>query len=53
MLFLKYYTVRKVALGGESVTDLVTQVRQLLRQDMRELQELVDAMEPVESWDEG
>jgi len=35
------------------VTDLVEQVCQLLGQDLRELQELVDTMEPVESWDEG
>ena len=32
------------------VTDLVLQVCQLLRQD---LQELIDGMEEVEPWDEG
>ena len=35
------------------VTDIVMLVCQLLRRDLRELQELVDTMEPVESWDEG
>ena len=33
--------------------DIVILVCQLLRQDLRELQELVDIMEPVKSWDEG
>ena len=36
-----------------NVTDTVMLVCQLLRRDLRELQELVDTMEPVESWDEG
>ena len=39
--------------GGDSVMELVTLVCQLLRRDLRELQELVDTMGPVESWDEG
>ena len=39
--------------GGDSITDLVMLVCQLLRQDVRELQELVNTMEPVKSWDEG
>ncbi len=38
---------------GDSVTDLVMLVCQLLRRDLRELRELVDTIEPVESWDEG
>ena len=33
--------------------DLVIQVCQLLRQDLWELQELVNTMELVKSWDEG
>ena len=36
-----------------NVIDLVMLVCQLLRWDLRELQELVDTMEPVELWDEG
>ena len=36
--------------GDPYVTDLVLQVCQLLRQD---LQELIDGMEEVEPWDEG
>ena len=39
--------------GGDSVMDLVMLVYQLLRRDLRELQELVDMMGPVKSWDEG
>ena len=39
--------------GGDSVMDTVMLVYQLLRRDLRELQELVDTMEPVELWDEG
>ena len=39
--------------GGDSVMDLVILVCQLLRQDLRELQELVDIIELVKSWDEG
>ena len=39
-----------LVIGSLIVTDLVMQVLQLLRQDLREL---VDTMEPVESWDEG
>ena len=39
--------------GGDSVTDLVMLVCQLLRRDLRELQELVDTIELVKSWDEG
>ena len=35
------------------VMDTVMLVCQLLRRDLRELQELVDMIEPVESWDEG
>ncbi len=35
------------------VTDTVMLVCQSLRRDLRELQELVDTMEPVKSWDEG
>ena len=34
--------------GGDSVTDTVMLVCQLLRRDLQELQELVDTMEPVE-----
>ena len=36
--------------GGDSVTDVVMQVCQILRGD---LQRLVDGIEPVELWDEG
>ena len=36
--------------GGDSVTDPVILMLQLLRRD---LQELVDTIEPVKSWDEG
>ena len=39
--------------SSKIVTDTVMLVCQLLRQDLRELQELVDTMEPVKSWDEG
>ena len=39
--------------GGDSVTDLVILVCQLLKGDLQELQELVNTMEPVELWDEG
>ena len=39
--------------GEDSVTDIVILLYQLLRQDLWELQELVNIMEPVESWDEG
>ena len=35
------------------VTDLVMLVCQLLRRDLQELQELVDTIEPVKSWDKG
>ena len=35
---------------SSTVTDLVLQVCQLLKQD---LQELIDGMEEVEPWDEG
>ena len=40
-------------LKNKTVTDLVMQVCQLLRQDLWELQELVNTIEPVKSWDEG
>ena len=33
--------------GGDSVIDLIILVYQLLRQDLRELQELVNIIEPV------
>ena len=36
--------------GGDSVTDLVIQVYQLLRRD---LQELINTIEPIKSWDKG
>ena len=39
--------------GGDSVMDTVMLVCQLLRRDLRELQELVNTMEPVKSWDKG
>ena len=39
--------------GGDSITDMVMLVCQLVRQDLRELQELVNIIEPVELWDEG
>ena len=39
--------------GGDSVMDLVIQMCQLLRQDTWELQELVNTIGPVKSWDEG
>ena len=39
--------------GEDSIMELVTLVCQLLTRDLRELQELVDTMEPVKSWDKG
>ena len=39
--------------GGDSVMDLVILVCQLLKGDLQELQELVNTMEPVKSWDKG
>ena len=38
---------------GDNIIDLVMLVCQLLRRDVQELQELVDTIEPVKSWDKG
>ena len=39
--------------GGGNTIDLIMLIYQLLRQDLQELQELVNIMGPVKSWDEG
>ncbi len=51
--YIKWVLKRLYKENMPIVTDLVMQVCQLLRQDLQELQELVDTMELVESWDEG
>ena len=50
--FILYLGACLRALRG-SVMDLVMLVCQLLRQDLRELRELVNTIELVKSWDEG
>ncbi len=50
MTLLKYIKGIESKEEFKGVMDLVMQVLQLLRRD---LQELVNMMEPVKSWDEG